>query len=203
MTTESLPNVSRETNERLAHYVDLLRKWNPSINLVAKSTLQFAWQRHIVDSAQVFDMVRSPVPHWVDLGSGGGFPGLVVAIMAMEADNPSRMTLVESDTRKCAFLRTVIRETGAKAVVLNKRIEDIAPLEADVLSARALADLPALLAFVEQHMKPDGTAVFPKGENWQKEVQAAQSKWRFDYQFAKSETETGPVILRITGVSRV
>ena len=203
MTTDGLPNVSRETNERLSHYNDLLRKWNSSINLVAKSTIQSAWTRHIVDSAQVFDMAEGPVAHWADLGSGGGFPGLVIAIMAMDVGSPRKVSLVESDGRKCAFLRTVIRETGAKADVVNARIEEVEPLGADVLSARALADLSSLLGFAERHMTPEGVALFPKGENWQKEVQAAQSKWRFDYQFVKSETETGPVILRITGVSRV
>ncbi len=203
MTTESLPNVSRETNERLAQYIDLLRKWNPSINLVAKSTIPDAWRRHIVDSAQIFRFMATPVEHWADLGSGGGFPGLVIAIMAMDTGSPCKISLVESDVRKCAFLRTVIRETGVKAEVLNDRIEDIVPLGADILSARALADLSSLLGFAERHMSPEGAALFPKGENWQKEVQAAQSKWHFDYQFVKSETEEGPVILRITGVSRV
>lgn len=203
MTLDSLPNVSRETNDRLNHYVDLLRKWNPSINLVAKSTIETAWKRHILDSAQVFHLTEAPVAHWVDLGSGGGFPGLVIAIMAMDTGSPQKISLVESDARKCAFLRTVIRETGVEAEVLNGRIEDIAPLKADVLSARALSDLSSLLGFAERHMAPQGMALFPKGENWQKEVHAAQSKWHFDHQFVKSKTETGPVILRITGVSRV
>ncbi len=203
MTVNGLPNVSRETNERLNIYADLLRKWNPSINLVSKSTIETLWQRHIVDSAQVFDLGPHPVAHWADLGSGGGFPGLVVAIMAMEQASPQKTTLVESDARKCTFLRTVIRETGANASVVNDRIENIPPLDADILSARALADLTTLLAFAERHLNAQGLAIFPKGVQWQKEVEEAQSKWRFDFQFAKSETETGPVILRITGVSRV
>lgn len=203
MTTECLPNVSRETNDRLARYADLLRKWNPSINLVSKSSIPTLWTRHIVDSAQVFNLVDRRFNHWADLGAGGGFPGLVIAILAMERDTPYRVTLVESDARKCTFLRTVIRETGVRADVLNDRIENIPPLGADVLTARALADLPTLLAFAERHMTSEGTAVFPKGARWQKEVEAAQSKWRFDFRFAKSETEAGPVILRITGVSRV
>ena len=131
------------------------------------------------------------------------FPGLVVAIMAMEHASPGKVTLVEGDTRKCTFLRTVIRETGINASVLNARIENIPPLDADILSARALANLSTLLSFAERHMKPDGMAIFPKGTTWRKELEEAQSKWRFDYRFANSETEEGPVILRITGVSRV
>lgn len=198
-----LENVSRETFERLDHFAQLLRKWNPRINLVSRHTLDDLWTRHFVDSAQIHELAPNPLDHWVDLGSGGGFPGLVIAILSMETSAPSRVTLVESDLRKCAFLRTVIRETNAPAVVVNKRIEDVPALNANVLSARALADLPKLLAFAEQHMAQDGLALFPKGTSWQKEVQDAQSQWNFEYQVAKSKTEDGPAILGITGVSRV
>ncbi len=196
-------NVSRETFERLHIYETLLRKWTLRINLIAKSTLDVLWTRHFVDSAQVHRLAPHPVSHWADLGAGGGFPGLVVAIMAMDSGSPSRVTLVESDARKCAFLRTVIRETGAPATVINDRVENIPPLEAEVVSARALADLGRLLAFASRHLKPTGTAVFPKGETWRAELEAAQSTWNFDYQVAKSETEQGPVILTVTGVARV
>ena len=203
MSIDAGVNVSRETLERLKTYEALLRKWNPRINLVARSTLPDLWQRHFVDSMQIFDLAPPKVDHWVDLGSGAGFPGLVIAIMALDTGSPSRVTLVESDARKCAFLQTVIRETGAQARVVNDRIENIPPLEADVLSARALSDLGALLGYAERHMRPDGLAIFPKGENWQKEVDAAQTAWTFASQLAKSKTEDGPVILTITGVARV
>ena len=101
-------DVSRETIERLKTYEALLRKWTQKINLVARSTLDDLWARHFVDSAQIYRLAPHPVGHWADLGSGGGFPGLVIAIMAMEHQSPARVTLVESDSRKCAFLRTVI-----------------------------------------------------------------------------------------------
>lgn len=203
MTNSSPLNVSRETTERLEVYSELLRKWNRRINLVARSTLVDLWARHIVDSAQAFQLAPHPVDHWVDLGSGAGFPGLVVAIMAREAGSPARVTLVESDARKCAFLRTVIRDTGVTAIVLNKRIENVAPLAADVLSARALADLATLLGFAERHLAPSGTALFHKGASWKKELAEAQDKWKFDQRVAKSETEEGSVILSIAGVARV
>lgn len=203
MSIDAGPSVSRETLERLKTYEALLRKWNQRINLVARSTLPDLWQRHFVDSMQIFDLAPPKVDHWVDLGSGAGFPGLVMAIMALDTGSPARVTLVESDARKCAFLQTVIRETGARARVINDRIENIPPLGADVLSARALSDLGALLGFAELHMRPDGVAIFPKGENWQKEVTAAQTAWTFTSQLAKSKTEEGPVILTITGVARV
>lgn len=202
MTGATVLDVSRETTERLEHYAALLRKWNPQINLVAQSTLNDLWTRHIIDSAQLYRLAPHPAPHWVDLGSGGGFPGLVVAIMATERESPTRLTLVENDQRKCAFLRTAIRETGAQAEVVRGRIEEISPLTADVVSARALADLKTLIGFADRHLVADGTALFHKGVSWKKELADAQTAWKFCYRVAKSETGTGPVILKIAGVSR-
>lgn len=203
MTGAKPLDVSRETMERLTIYSNLLAKWNPRINLVAKSTLNDLWQRHFVDSAQLYGLAPHPVNHWADLGSGGGFPGLVIAITGMEHGSPNRVTLVESDARKCAFLRTVIRETGVTATVITERIENTTALNCDVLSARALAKLSTLLSFAERHMQPNGTALFPKGETWKKELEEAQQTWKFEHQVARSQTEDGPVVLSIAGVTRV
>lgn len=195
-------NVSRETIERLKLYEVLLHKWNPRINLVSRASLAESWERHIEDSMQILAPAPHPADHWVDLGSGGGFPGLVVAIMGMDQKSPAKVTLVESDTRKCAFLRSVIRETGAPASVINDRIENIPPLQADILSARALADLSKLLSFADRHLGKSGTAIFPKGASWTNELSEAQRAWSFSHQVVKSATETGPVILTITGIAR-
>lgn len=195
-------NVSRETFERLATYVALLEKWNPKINLVSKSTLSEVWTRHIKDSTQILGLAPNPCKLWADLGSGGGFPGLVIAIMAMETKSPDQVVLVESDQRKSVFLRTVIRETGAPARVISDRIEDIPALGANVVSARALADLSDLLAFSERHLAPGGTSLFLKGAQWQKELKEAQSRWNFEHRVDTSQTEDGPVILTITGATR-
>lgn len=197
-----LADVSRETQERLSVYAALVEKWNPKINLVSRASLPHLATRHIADSAQIHGLAPCPVAHWADLGSGGGFPGLVIAILAQQTDSPARVTMVESDARKSAFLRTVIRETGISATVLTERIEAAQPLTTDVLSARALADLSTLLAHAERHLAPGGTALFPKGAAWRQEVTAAQSKWKFDLQVDKSRTEPDAVILHITGVSR-
>lgn len=194
-------NVSRETFEKLTVFVELLRKWNPKINLVSRSTLPEVWSRHVKDSIQVFHLVE-PKNHWVDLGSGGGFPGLVCAIMASETSPETEFTLVESDQRKSAFLRTVIRETKANCSVTSKRIEAVDPLGADVLSARALADLSTLLSFCDRHLKEDGVAVFPKGATWKKEIDAARREWNFTTETANSLTDPQAVILKIKGVSR-
>lgn len=196
-------DVSRETLDRLKTYVALLEKWNPRINLVARSTLGQIWQRHFVDSAQIFHLAPKNAGHWVDLGSGGGFPGLVVATLALELRPEMRVTLVESDTRKATFLRTVIRELGLNASVIDQRIEAIEPLQADVLSARALADLNMLLGFSALHLDPSGTALFPKGASWEKELHDAQQRWRFCYERFTSKTEAEAVILKIREVSHV
>ena len=195
-------NVSRETSEKLCCYAALLEKWNPKINLVSRSSLSEMWTRHMLDSAQMFDL-SGKVSHWVDLGSGGGFPGLVVACIAREKSPDTRFTLIESDQRKSAFLRTVIRETGVNATVLTDRVENAQPQGADVVSARALADLDQLLEYADRHLAEHGIALFPKGRSWEKEVETARSRWSFECEPIKSVTESGAVILKIKGALRV
>lgn len=205
MTTEALLerlNVSRETLDRLKIFEQVLQKWNPKINLVSRNSLDDLWTRHIIDSVQVFRCV-SPPNHWVDMGSGGGLPGVIAAIMAAEESPNTKVTLIESDQRKSAFLRTAARECGAKLTVISKRIEQADPQNADVLSARALADLSLLLEFSERHLSPTGTALFPKGANWKKEVDNARQRWRFDFEPITSLTEPDAVVLKIEGVARV
>jgi 16S rRNA (guanine527-N7)-methyltransferase len=196
-------NVSRETVDRLEHFHALLQKWSPRINLVAPSTLADARERHIVDSAQVFALAPRDATTWADLGSGGGFPGLVVAILARDLAPDMRVTLIESDQRKCTFLRTVLRECEVAARVITQRIEALDPLATDVLSARALALLPLLLEFAERHLKPGGLALFQKGAQWENEVTEARRQWQFRANPVTSITEQKSVILKIEGVSRV
>lgn len=196
-------NVSRETQERLHHFASMLEKWSPKINLVAKSTLSDGWNRHIIDSAQVFGLRKQDTGLWADLGAGGGFPGLVVAILAHELAPEMKVALVESDQRKAVFLRSVLRETGVSADVKVARIEQLAPLEADFLSARALADLPTLLSFSERHLAPTGLGVFLKGANWEKEVAAARESWKFDLAQRTSITDPNAVVLTIGELTHV
>ncbi len=198
-------NVSRETLDRLALITELLEKWNPKINLVSKTTLDDIWNRHILDSIEVYECALNHKEHgvWVDIGSGGGFPGLVVAMLNAEAGYPWRLSMIESDVRKCTFLRTVLRETGVQAVVETSRIEESEPQNADILSARALSDLSKLLEFSDYHLKLDGTAIFPKGTSWKKEVLEAQKTWNFKYEVTTSDTQPGSVILNIEEIERV
>lgn len=195
-------DVSRETLDDLAHYVDLIVKWNPKINLVSRSTLTDIWSRHIEDSLQVYYHARPNNCHWLDIGSGGGLPGLVIAILAKHDDQGVNVTLMESDQRKSVFLRTVIRELNLPAKVVTDRIELAEPVKADILSARALADLSILMDFSERHLSQDGYALFQKGKNWQSEVQAAQESWQFEFEVFKSITDEDAVVLKIGGISR-
>ena len=194
-------SVSRETFERLETYVELVQRWNPRINLVSRNSLKDIWTRHILDSVQVF-RCADVFETWADLGSGGGFPGMVCAIMAVEEAPEAKFTFVESDQRKSAFLRSVARECGANCTVISKRIETVEPLQADVLSARALADFKALLSFCDRHLGKSGTALLPKGASWKKELEVAREEWKFECEPITSLTEPQAVILRIKGVSR-
>jgi len=201
MTIKGHLSVSRETFAKLEAFAELVRKWNPKINLVSKNSLDDLWQRHILDSVQVFELAEGE-GHWVDLGSGGGFPGVVVAILNQEPQN-FKVTMVESDQRKCAFLRTAIRELGLTASVKTERIEQLDGLEADILSARALADLTQLLDFTELHLNPDGTALFPKGQNWQSEDRDAKQVWAYALEAVESKTNPAAAILKIKDIARV
>ncbi len=191
--------VSRETSD-LARYAALIRKWNPHINLVAPATLPMLETRHLDDCAQLSGLLEEERGIWVDLGSGGGLPGLVLAILRPGRD----MTLIESDARKCAFLRTVVRELDMSNVtIINRRVEELDPLEAAHISARALAPLPRLLSYVARHLAPNGTAWLMKGRNWQAEAEEARKEWSFDMEIHDSRTEPGAAILKLSGLKHV
>lgn len=196
-------NVSRETLARLDTYADLLVRWTRKINLVSASSLSSLWTRHFLDSAQLMSLAPEDSKTWADLGSGGGFPGAVVAVLAMESRPGLRVTLVEADQRKAAFLRTVLRETGAPGTVIPERIEKVAPLKADVVSARALAPLNDLLGYAKRHLGKNGRALFLKGEKGADELTEALEHWRFHCETYTSKTDAEAVILSIGDIQRV
>ena len=185
-----LAEVPADIGRRLAIYADLLVHWQKTINLVAPSTLPDLWTRHIGDSLQVQAAAPGAL-HWVDLGSGGGFPGLVTAIRL--ADSPgATVHLVESDKRKAAFLRTVSRETGAPAIVHAERIEIFVTAHSaavDAVSARALAPLPQLLAFAEKFLDSGAIGIFPKGQTADTELTALGRAHRFVIESVPSRTD--------------
>ena len=195
-------NVSRETLERLDAYHRLLLKWNPRINLVSPRTLEETWSRHFLDSAQLWDLRPAHAARWIDIGSGGGFPGAVIAILAAELQPGLHVSLVESDQRKAVFLRAVARETDLAFDVVAERVEAANLGPADVVSARALAPLTNLLALVQPVLAADGVALFPKGKSYREELAEALESWAFDCETYPSETDADSVILKIGGIER-
>ena len=192
-------DVSRETLARLEALAELTRKWTARINLVAPSSVPDLWNRHIRDSAQLYALAP-PFVHWADLGSGGGFPGLVIAALA---EGTQRTTLIESDRRKATFLRAAIRELHLPAEVIAARIESAPPQSADIVSARALAPLPELLAYATRHLRPGGVALFPKGAARSEEISAARAGWDFCLTETRSITLPEAAVLRIERIVRV
>lgn len=195
--------VSRETIDRLTLLVSLLEKWNPVINLVSKNSMADAWGRHVLDSAQIYNLAPFGVGHWVDFGSGGGFPGLVIACIAAEFQPEMRLTLIESDHRKAEFLRQACRNLGLSTQVAAERIEALSPLYADVVSARALSSLDCLLAYTQRHISQGGIALFPKGSNYLVDVAVAKRSWVFAYDAIPSKTEPDAVILKVRDLRHV
>ena len=187
---------------RLERHLALLEQWNPRINLVSRASLADAWTRHFANSAQLWRLRPPGARVWLDLGSGAGFPGLVVAAMAADSE-PLEVHLVESDQRKAAFLATVVRETGVRATVHAERAEAMPALGADVVSARALAPLDTLLGLSEKHRRPGGIGLFPKGASVHKEIAEAAVHWHFDHAIHPSLTDPRAAIVEIGATRRV
>jgi len=190
-------DVSRETFERLKLYASLLEKWQKAINLVGPSTLPELWRRHMLDSAQLFPLIPPGARRLADMGSGAGFPGLVLAILGAPD-----VQLIESDQRKCAFLDTVARETGVRVTIHRKRVEDCAGLDADVITARALAPLNTLLDYASHIAAPDALCLFLKGRNADAELTDAKSAWYINAESRPSETDPDASILILRGLEK-
>ncbi|MFN3953876.1 MAG: 16S rRNA (guanine(527)-N(7))-methyltransferase RsmG [Pararhodobacter sp.] len=195
--------VSRETIDRLELYFDRLLKWSDAINLISPTSKVDAWRRHIIDSAQLFAYRDDDVRRWCDLGSGGGLPAVVNAIIAKELAPDVQFVLAESDKRKASFLRIVIEELNLNAGVECGRIEDLPGQEANLVSARALAPLDLLLQYVELHMRQDGYALLMKGRQYANEISAARQNWGFDLEVIGSKVDPDSRILRITQIHRM
>lgn len=190
-----LARVSRETAERLTIFAAELTRWQKALNLVSPSSLPHLWTRHIDDSLQLAELAPD-ARSWLDLGSGGGLPGLIVA--AVKPD--MRVALLESDTRKCAFLRSTAKRMGLDVDVQQARIEAYAPeapLRPQIVSARALAALPQLLAYAQPFLLRGAVGLFPKGRNVARELTEAQESWIFDVDIVPSRTDPEGRILRI------
>ncbi len=189
--------VSRETWARLDAYVDLLRRWQTIKNLVGPAALSQIWRRHIADSAQLADLAPD-ARVWADLGSGAGFPGLVVAILRAESDQ-TRVHLIESNGRKAGFLREAVRATGVRASVHQARIEQVLPGLGlvDVVSARALAPLPQLIRLSQTALESGAQGLFPKGQYLDNELTDATKSSRFIFELIPSRTDRNARIVRV------
>jgi 16S rRNA (guanine527-N7)-methyltransferase len=194
-------NVSRETLQRLCAYADLLQSWQGELNLIAQSTLTDLWHRHMLDSAQLVDLAPAAARRWLDLGSGAGFPGLVIAILR-SSETGFEMHLTERLAKKCAFLSAAAQATAAPAIVHHERIERLSTLGAEVITARACAPLPRLLDHYERHRAPGGIALFAKGRNALEELTHAEGAWRLDLDVLPSRTSSDGRILRIRSAER-
>jgi len=192
-------DVSRETRDQLEALVYTLGRWQKAINLVAKTTLEEVWTRHILDSAQLLPLIPKDAKTLVDLGSGGGFPGLVLAALRPDLD----VILIESDARKCAFLGEAGRRMGLKnqPKVVVSRIEAASPVKADVITARALAPLSQLLAWAAPHRSDAAICLFHKGKGWQAELNEAMKEWDILSQPFSSVTDRDAVLLRVAQFS--
>ena len=190
--------VSRETLDRLAAYLDLLRRWQRTINLVGAGTLDDPWRRHILDSAQLVRFLQERTRRLIDLGSGAGLPGLVLAMLGVP-----EVHLIESDRRKAAFLREAARATAAPATVRAVRIEAAPPLTADVVTARALAPLKNLLPRAARFATPATRCLFLKGRQVETELTEAARGWTMEVQRRPSLSDAEGCVLIISGFGRV
>ncbi len=192
--------VSRETVDRLRTYADLLKRWQKAVNLVAPSTLSEIWDRHFADSAQLATLIPDGTKRHVDLGSGGGFPGLVLAIMLADRGGVSTV-LVESDQRKCAFLREVARNTGIAVEIVAQRIETPATSAkvgaVDVVTARALAPLNDLFALSAPLWTESTLGLFLKGRSVDQEILDARQHWQFEHRLIPSMTQAGAAVVEV------
>jgi 16S rRNA (guanine527-N7)-methyltransferase len=188
-------DVSRETRDQLEALVNTLGRWQKAINLVSRSTLEDVWTRHVLDSAQLKPLIPEDARSVTDLGSGGGFPGLVVAALRPDLE----VTLIESDARKAAFLGEAARRMGLpkQPKIVVGRVEAVAPAPADVVTARAVAPLGQLLAWADRHRTDTAICLFHKGKGWQAELTEAMKDWDIAHQAFNSVTDLDAVILRI------
>jgi 16S rRNA (guanine527-N7)-methyltransferase len=192
----SLPYVSRETFARLEQFVALLLKWNKAINLIGKATEADIWQRHILDSVQLFPLLKQDARLLTDFGSGAGFPGIILALLGAP-----HVVLVESDQRKCAFLSEAGRLSTSKVTVHNARIEMLTPWKSDVITARALAPLGKLLELTYPFASPATQFLFLKGVNTSSELSEAEEKWHLEKHLHSSITAENSWIVELHTVT--
>ena len=194
-------DVSCETMERLDEYAALLQQWSNAINLLGPTENDYLWERHIADCGQLIAYVPEAAQTWLDLGSGAGLPGMVVAILASGRSLDITFDLVDADKRKAAFLREASRRTETPVNVISERTEDMPEKVRDVISARAFAPLRRLLRHARRFASLQSVFLLHKGRNVRSELDDAREEWEFDADLRRSVTDPEGTILRITGLA--
>jgi len=189
--------VSSETLARLEIYVAALRDWNARFNLVSAASLADVWRRHVLDSAQLAQFIPASANSLVDLGSGAGLPGLVLAALK---PGELRVTLIEATAKKCRFLEETAERMALSVEIRNERIEDAVPSKFDVITARACAPLPALLSYAQPFARDHTVCLFLKGQNVGSELTEARNSWRMDLLSHPSLSDPSGTILEIRGL---
>jgi 16S rRNA (guanine527-N7)-methyltransferase len=197
-----LIDVSRETRQKIRIYASLLQKWQKKINLVSDSTLPGLWSRHFYDSYQLKKYFETPESGKIqgkvkilDIGSGAGFPGLLLSMLGV-----GEFHMVESNSKKCAFMRQVIRETGCDAIIHNERVEHLSAFNVNFVTSRACASLDKLLGMAQNFMGEESIGLFLKGQIADQEIREARQNWQFDVEKFTSATEETGIILKVSHI---
>ncbi len=196
-------DVSRETLLKLRAYEASLQEWQNKFNLVSKSSLEDAWNRHFIDSMQLFKYIPQSAQSLYDFGSGAGFPGMVLAIMAAEKTPYLKVSLIESIGKKTLYLKHVSEICSVNVEIFNQRIESLPKNKVDVVTSRAMTSLSDLLGYAYPFCKKETVCIFPKGKKHQEEIDEAKKHWQFECQIHPSETSSEGVILVITKLAKL
>lgn len=195
-------NVSRETIKTLKNYEALVLEWNERFNLISKSSVDFIWDRHILDSLQLYEFLDDKAKSLYDFGSGAGFPAIVLAIIAKEKNPDLKITLIESIKKKAIFLNEVKNKLELNIEIINDRIENIDKTNIDIITSRAMASLDKLLEYSKPFCSKKTQLIFPKGIKWKEELLEAQKKWNFNYEVINSKTDESGHIFKISNLRR-
>lgn len=194
-------NVSRETYKKLQDFVVLLSEWNTKMNLVSKNSLSDVWVRHVLDSAQLVDYIPNNVKHIVDIGSGSGFPGIVLAILLQEQNPQAHITLVESITKKALYLKNVAENLGLNSVeVVNNRVENAVFKNVDMITARAVASTDILCGYADKIGNKNTEMLLLKGRSFADEEAEAGKRWIYTREIYKNKYSDDGVIVRIKNI---
>lgn len=196
-------DVSRETFLKLKLYETLLKEWQQKFNLVSNSSIEDAWNRHFEDSVQLFKYVPENAKLMYDFGSGAGFPGMVLAIMANEKTPYLKIKLIESIGKKTLYLNEVKNKTNTNVEIINDRIENLKAEKADVITSRAMASLTQLLEYTKKFCTTKTVCIFPKGKKFQDEIDEARKKFKFDCRIHDSEVSSEGKVLVISNISKI